>query len=301
MRASVAVPRRQRLANAILKPRSKRSSMRRNLAQKDRKHWFSVVTVIVAKRIFVEITLKIQLADRVMHCAHSVLQQARKSLDPLGAVCKRCLAEPADPASNSPLNSPLNSPCNPHIRTRSFAERRILRDVRYKNPPPPVQPRYDHRFARSGQRRMRSPGSWADGSAIWLVEEKGSDLTEHSPRSFVGKSGLAGQLFCGNAARTRGHQVNGAKPDRKRRPGLCKNRAGSRVHVAAAAVATIGSARSDPVVFCNISTALAIDSVRIQMIAQPFQASRIIGKVTLKILNRIPLFLALAHEHRKEI
>ena len=77
------------------------------------------------------------------------------------------------------------------------------------------------------------------------------------------------------------------KPSLKRRARLVVDSVGGRVNVMPAVLARVGFTRSYFVMLRNLVARLAKDTVRVQVIFQPFKASIIGWKLRLEILERV--------------
>lgn len=64
-----------------------------------------------------------------------------------------------------------------------------------------------------------------------------------------------------------------------------KDRVRRRMDVVSAMIARVGRTADNPVMFCNLFADFAENSIRIEKVAEPFEAGRVIGKLALHILE----------------
>jgi len=114
-----------------------------------------------------------------------------------------------------------------------------------------------------------------------------ANLMRHAPRALVGHAKLTLQVLCGNAAPSRSHQIGSVKPEGQGSWGFMINRIRRRVNMVPAIVAAIGTAFRDAMVRRDLLAIFASNPIRVQMVFQPFQTNVIVGKLSLKILDRI--------------
>src|SRR5579884_545299 len=88
-----------------------------------------------------------------------------------------------------------------------------------------------------------------------IFGKQAANLLEHSPRAFVGDSGLALNLLCRYAATSRTHQVHGVEPSAQRSAALLEDGSGEWVDVLSAVVAGIRSAASDVMMLAQFTRA----------------------------------------------
>ena len=120
------------------------------------------------------------------------------------------------------------------------------------------------------------------------VRHERADLLEHAPSGFVSDSGLALNLLCGNAATSRAHQVRSIEPQPKRSGGLLENSPRQWVDVAAAMIASIGSAASHAVVLPILLALFAIGhAARKAPFLDVFEARRVIRKLFVEVPNAV--------------
>src|ERR1035441_4454922 len=120
-----------------------------------------------------------------------------------------------------------------------------------------------------------------------VITKHGANLLKHAPRRLVSHTRFPLNLLCRNSAARRGHQVDGIEPSRERRGGLVEDRASGRVNVMPAMVARVGRATLDAVMLCKRVARFAEDAVRVEVIAKPIKASRIVRELLLEVFQRV--------------
>src|SRR5207244_10570235 len=115
--------------------------------------------------------------------------------------------------------------------------------------------------------------------------DDGPDLLKHPPCGFVGDPGFPLDLFRGNSATSRGHEVNRIEPEAKRSRGFVVNGIGSRVGVMTAEIATVGRPACYPMMLRYTVALFAKDAIGIEMSLEPFKASRIGREHAVKIAD----------------
>lgn len=128
---------------------------------------------------------------------------------------------------------------------------------------------------------------YATAQRFVIFSQHLTNLLEHAPRGFVGNARLALNLFGGDTATRRSHQIDRMEPRFQRRAGLVVNRISGRVNMMTAILARIRFARDYFVMLRDLAARIAKDAVWIQVILEPFKASVIIRELSLKILERI--------------
>jgi len=114
-----------------------------------------------------------------------------------------------------------------------------------------------------------------------------TNLPEHAPRSLVRNARLPLNLFGRNPAASLSHEVDRVEPRGQRRRRFLKDSAGGRVNVMAAAVARLRRATHHAVMFAYSFASLAVDSIRVEVIAKPLKAGRIIRELLLEVLESV--------------
>jgi hypothetical protein len=66
------------------------------------------------------------------------------------------------------------------------------------------------------------------------------------------------------------------------------------MNVMAAMIARVGRATLDAVMFCHRIAGFAKDAIRIQVVAEPFKASRVIWELFLEVFQRVGQHVRLA-------
>jgi len=128
----------------------------------------------------------------------------------------------------------------------------------------------------------------------FLIVQHGANLLKHAPCGLVRYACLSLNLFSGDATTSGGHEVDGIEPSRKRSGRLVEDRSGSRVNVMAATVARVGRATSNAMVLGGRFALDAIDTFRVQAIAKPFKAGRIIWELFLEVFQGVRQHVRLA-------
>ena len=120
-----------------------------------------------------------------------------------------------------------------------------------------------------------------------LIVQHRANLSEHAPRGFVGDSRLALNLFRGDTATGLRHEVDRIEPSGQRSGRFMKDRVSGRVNVMAAVVTRIRRTAHNAMVLCGRLAFLAVNAIRVQVIAEPLQTGRIVWELFLKVLEGI--------------
>lgn len=152
--------------------------------------------------------------------------------------------------------------------------------------------------ASSADKRFINLYTLASLAADWIrlfISQHGANLFEHSPSSFVGDSGFALNLFCGNAATSRGHEVDRIEPRSERGRRLVKDSVRRGMEVVATLIARVRRATRNTMMF-GFLPALITERHLVGMKAakQPIKADRIIRKLLTELVNRVRLHVRLA-------
>jgi len=129
---------------------------------------------------------------------------------------------------------------------------------------------------------------------IFGFVQHGANLLKHAPRGLVSYARLALNLFRGDAATGLGHEVDSIEPSGERSGRLVEDRASGRVNVMAATVARVGRATRNAMMLGGRFALGAIDAFRVQAIAKPFEAGRIIWELSLEVFQRVRQHVRLA-------
>lgn len=122
--------------------------------------------------------------------------------------------------------------------------------------------------------------------------EQFPNLMEHAPCSFVSDAAFPLNLFRGNSAPSRTHQVHGIEPSLERGSGLFKDGPGKRVNLSTAMIAAISGALLYPVVFAVLSTLGAIgDAAGPALLTQIGKAGVVCRKLFVEVPKGIAQFL----------
>jgi len=113
------------------------------------------------------------------------------------------------------------------------------------------------------------------------------DLVEHSPSRLVCHSKLSLKLFGRDTAASRSHKEHGIEPRAERSRTVVKDSVGCRAYLVAAELAAKDSTSGNKVVLCDLATLGTQDAFRPASGGQKSQASRIIGKLGVKLLHGI--------------
>lgn len=119
-----------------------------------------------------------------------------------------------------------------------------------------------------------------------VIGKHRANLLEHAPSGLVGNARLPLNLLGRDAATGRGHQVNCMEPDGQRRTRLVKDRVRCGVNMVPAMVAGIRGTTGNAVMFGHLFAGLAENTVRVEEIAEPFEASCVVRKLALHFLER---------------
>lgn len=110
-----------------------------------------------------------------------------------------------------------------------------------------------------------------------------ANLLAHPPRAFVGNAKLPLQLLCGDTASSTGHEVHRAEPELQRSGGVLKDGSAHWVFVMAAILAGLRRTLAVAMMIGNGLTLRAENTIRIEPFNQFFEASGVIGIVSLEI------------------
>jgi len=124
--------------------------------------------------------------------------------------------------------------------------------------------------------------------------QHGANLLEHAPRGFVGHASLALNLLRGNSASRLRHEVDGIEPSRERSGRFVEDSSSSRVNVMAAMVARVRRSAHDTMVLGQGFALRAIDALRVEAIAKPLKAGRIIWELLLEVFQCVRQHVRLA-------
>lgn len=116
------------------------------------------------------------------------------------------------------------------------------------------------------------------------LRKKAANLPEHAPCSFVGDASLALNLFCGDAATSRAHEIHRVEPSLERSSALLEDGPGERVDVVSAVIASVGGAARDAIVLAVNAALLALgNAVRPAFLFDVLKAGVIVRKLGVKI------------------
>ena len=133
----------------------------------------------------------------------------------------------------------------------------------------------------------------AQRAALVVIQHR-TNLFEHAPRGFVGDASLPLDLLCGDTATGLRHEVDRVEPSGQRSGRFVKDRFGGRVNVMTAMVARVRRATLNAVMLCDRVARFAKDAVWVQVVAEPFQAGRIVWKLLLEVFQCVRQHVRLA-------
>lgn len=112
-------------------------------------------------------------------------------------------------------------------------------------------------------------------------------LLQHAPCALIGHAKLALQLLRTDTALGRRHKVDCLEPEFQRSSGILKDGPAHRVLVVPAILAGVGRALGFTIMFSNRLTLRAKNTFWMEPFHKPFETSRIIRKVALKLHDSI--------------
>jgi hypothetical protein len=290
-----------------------------DLIQKASKHRLFIESAIVAKTIFIEIGLQVALANRMINAPQTVLYQTPKSLKGIrmdvandvdlgdvidAAVIVLSVSDALDSIIGNELvgkHGTLGKNMFPSD-TEQGAALYVISDQCFDSAPAFDYSNDGSLCSVSGHRTPSAPFSppahvsfihfdaFTFSSEWWrcfLLIQHGSNLPEHSPSGFVGDSSLPLNLLRGNAATCLGHKVDRIEPSSERSRGLVEDRASGRVDVMTAMIARVRRSAHNAVVLGHSFTLLAINAIRVEAIAKPFKAGRVIRELALEVFQSV--------------
>ena len=113
------------------------------------------------------------------------------------------------------------------------------------------------------------------------------DCVEHSPSRLVGNSQLPLKLLGRDTTASRSHQEHSIEPGTERRGTVVKDGIGCGADLVAAELTAKDSPSGNKIVLRNLATLRAQDTIVIASLDQKPKASRIIGKLGIKLLQGI--------------
>jgi hypothetical protein len=295
-----------------------------NLLQETEKHRLRIEPPIVAEAVLVQVGLEIALANGMIDAPQAVLEQAPKPFDSvrmnladyvnLGRVIDSLVVIGT---SRHVLNSMVGvqfvrkyRALGENVFTNHSEKRRafhVIGNQGLDSAFPLDDPDHGslnlvscHRSASSALASSAHVGfvnldaltSTAYRSAILFLH--GATLFEHAPRGFVGDARLPLNLFSRDSAARLRHEIDRIEPSCEGCGRLVEDRPGSRMNMMAAMVARIRRATSYAMMLCHALAGVAKDAIRIEIVAKPFEAGRIIWKLRLESLQRVAFHCGLA-------
>src|ERR1700686_3041980 len=116
-----------------------------------------------------------------------------------------------------------------------------------------------------------------------------ANLAEHAPSGFVGDSGFALNLFGRDATTSRGHQVHGVIPKAKRSAAVLKDRPSHRRNLRSAVIAGVHRTTLNSIVLALLLALVTVRDVAGEsLLHQVLKASRVIGKLAIDDIDRVP-------------
>jgi len=134
----------------------------------------------------------------------------------------------------------------------------------------------------------------AEPRAILRFVQHGANLLKHAPCRLVRHPSLALNLFGANPASSLGHEIDGIEPSRERSRRLVEDRSRGRVNVMAATVARVRRATHDAMMLSGRFALFAIDALRVEAIAKPLKAGRVIWELLLEVFQCVRQHVRLA-------
>src|SRR5207247_1917869 len=110
---------------------------------------------------------------------------------------------------------------------------------------------------------------------------------KHTPRSFIGHSEFALQLFGTNTSACRRHQECRVEPGAQRGRGLVQDGVRCGRKLITASVTSVDLAFSDFVEQGHLLAGRAFDALRIEFVSKPIQTSIIVRKLLVEVLYRV--------------
>lgn len=125
------------------------------------------------------------------------------------------------------------------------------------------------------------------GQRLAISFEHLSDQMEHAPSGLVRNTNFATQLFCRDSATSRGHDVDGVKPEFQRGRGVLEDSPFHRVLMASAILTSIRRALSIAMVLRNLLALRTEDAVWIMALSKIIETGGVIRELPLKLHERI--------------
>src|ERR1041385_2853679 len=280
------------------------------------------VSPVVAEGVFVKVGLQVLRAHAVVHAADPALHKTPESLNRLSVNVSRDVYFRAvidSPVNVSRVLKPVignvfvgvNGARRQDVFLRQTVKSRFLRVRRYPchyTSHATVLRAFHHSDNRNLVRTIGRPSapslSLPLSAVVHLIHlhrrtlqlhplfgEQGANLTEHAPRGFVGHSGLALNLLCGDAATGGTHEVHRIEPSLERSGALLKNGASERIDVIPARLAGKGSAASNAVVLPLYSALRAFGyAIRPALFFDVFEAGVIVWKLSVELAYGVSQF-----------
>ncbi len=127
---------------------------------------------------------------------------------------------------------------------------------------------------------------------LQILREQSPDLPKHPPRRLVRDACFPLDLFRGDSAPCRSHQIHGIEPQPKRSAGLLEDRPGHWRDHASAIVASVGRATRNAVMLPLLTALLAMrHAAREPLFFQELKASVIVWELVIKVIDRVPQML----------
>lgn len=304
-----------------------------DLMQETKKHRLRVEAAIVAKTVFVQVSLQIVLADGVIDAANAVFDEAPKSLNGIRVNFAHHIDFLA--VIDPPMNVLVVMPIHHVVRREVIGKHGALgKDMLFDQPEHrgtfhivsdhssdatlALNHSNDRCFLVREVASHRTPSAALAPTAhkhlvhlhagamlptqrrsFFIIQHR-ANLFEHSPRGFIGHARFALNLFSGNTVARRSHQVNRIEPSRERGGGLVKDRVSSWVNVMPAVITRIRWTAFNAVMFRDRLARIAKDAVRVETILEPFQTGRVVWEHFLEIFlgEAKHLWFAVTHGER---
>jgi len=111
---------------------------------------------------------------------------------------------------------------------------------------------------------------------IWLLVKKFANLVKHSPRCFIGNSIFPLKFFSRIARACGSHLINSTKPHPQRSRRFTEYRSSQWGYLVSTIIALIDRSLGNLVMLRNLLTNRALDTIRVLLVFNPFQAGIII-------------------------
>jgi hypothetical protein len=122
---------------------------------------------------------------------------------------------------------------------------------------------------------------------VSVLSHELADLSKHTPSGLVSNAQFPLKLFRGNAGSSRGHQEYGVEPRTKGSAGLVQDGSRSGGKLIAAIVTLIDLTTAHPMKLVSLLTGWALDTLRPSLLAYPFKAGVLIGKLFQKVMDGV--------------